>query len=156
MVRCKIPPISLNCKQAKSIPRKQVGSGMFTSSALGSCHWLRKMTLWWCSPRWVYPLNYLSSTRPVGSAKYLIFNLHQQSSHHAHAHKLLDCSHIHQQHSTASTAQPARISSELSARRRWQSKESTGAMIRVESYKLRDDLTMECSKSKSKRRWWSW
>ena len=52
------------------------------------------------------------------SAKYLVFNQHQKKSHRAHAHKLLDCSHIHQQHSTASTAQPARISSELSARRR--------------------------------------
>ena len=58
------------------------------------------------------------AARPVGSDKYLVFNQHQESSHCAHAHKLLDCSHIHQQHSTASTAQPARISSELSARRR--------------------------------------
>ena len=58
------------------------------------------------------------AARPVGSDKYLVFNQDQQSSHHAHVHKLLDCSHIHQQHSTASTAstaQPARISSELSA-----------------------------------------
>ena len=53
-----------------------------------------------------------SSSRPVGSDKYLVFNQHQQSSQRAHAHKLLDCSHIRQQHSTA------RISSELSARRR--------------------------------------
>ena len=45
---------------------------------------------------------------------------------------------------TSSTAQPARISSELSARRRWQSKESTGAMISEETYKLRDDLTIVC------------
>ena len=36
----------------------------------------------------------------------------------------------------ASTAQPARISSELSARRRWQSKESTAAIEWGESYKL--------------------
>ena len=48
-----------------------------------------------------------SSSRPVGSDKYLVFNQHQQSSQHAHVHKLLlllllDCSHIHQQHSTAS------------------------------------------------------
>ncbi len=76
------------------------------------------------------------------SAKYLVFNQHQKKSHRAHAHKLLDCSHIHQQHSTASTAQPARISSELSARRRWQSKESTSAMISEESYNLCDDLTI--------------
>ena len=46
-----------------------------------------------------------SMTRPVGSDKYLVFNQHQQSSQHAHAHKLLDCSHIHQQHSTASQDQ---------------------------------------------------
>ena len=52
------------------------------------------------------------------SAKYLVFNQYQKSLHRDHAHKLQDCSHIHQQHSTASTAQPARISSELSARRR--------------------------------------
>ena len=76
------------------------------------------------------------STRPVGSDKYLVCNLRQILSQCAHAHKPLDCSHIHQQHSTASTAQPARISSELSTRRRWQSKESTGAMISEESYKL--------------------
>ena len=81
--------------------------------------------------------HWITGLRPVGSDKYLVFNQHQQSSHRAHAHKLLDCSHIHQQHSTASTAQPARISSELSARRRLQSKESTSAMISEESYKLR-------------------
>jgi len=75
-------------------------------------------------------------SRPGEGAKYLIFNQHQLSSRRAQAHKLLDCSHIHQQHSTASRAQPARISSELSTRRRSQSKESTGAMIREENYKL--------------------
>ena len=30
----------------------------------------------------------------VRSDKYLVFNQHQLSSHSAHAHKLLDCSHI--------------------------------------------------------------
>ena len=87
-------------------------------------------------------IHYEHVTHSVGSAKYPVFNQHQLWSHRAHAHKLLDCSHIHQQHSTASTAQPARISSELSARRRWQSKESTGAMISEETYKLRDELTI--------------
>ena len=78
------------------------------------------------------------------SAKYPVFNQSQKKSHRAQAHKLLDCSHIHQQHSTASTAQPARISSELSARRRWQSKESTGAMISEENYKLCDTSNRLC------------
>merc|ERR1712155_209084 len=89
-------------------------------------------------------VTYSYPTRPGEGAKYLVFNQHQLSSRRAQAHKLLDCSHIHQQHSTASRAQPAKISSELSARRRWQSKESTGAMISEETYKLRDELTIVC------------
>ena len=75
---------------------------------------------------------------PVGSAKYLVCNLRQILSQCAHAHKPLDCSHIYQQHSTVSTAQPARISSEASVRWRWQSKESTSAIECGESYKLSD------------------
>ena len=33
----------------------------------------------------------LHRSRPVGSDKYLVFNLHQHPSHRAHAHKLLGC-----------------------------------------------------------------
>ena len=41
-------------------------------------------------------VRYTKGPQSVESDKYLVFNQHQQSSQSAHAHKLLDCSHIHQ------------------------------------------------------------
>ena len=56
---------------------------------------------------------------------------------------------------TSSTAQPARISSELSARRCWQSKESTGVMISEESYKLGVTSNRACTRGSLIRALWN-